>query len=59
MLRSYHPCFARRFGGVSGGKETQGWRDASHTAMVGAGKSGSAKLPIATIMYPGKLALSQ
>ena len=22
----YHPCFAARFGGVSGGKETQGWR---------------------------------
>src|SRR5215471_10361606 len=42
------PCFARRLGGVSGGKETQGWRDSSHTAMVGAGKFGSAKLPMAT-----------
>jgi len=31
-------------GGVSGGKESQGWRDFSHTAMVGAGKFGSAKL---------------
>jgi hypothetical protein len=25
----YHPCFAERFGGVSAGKETQGWRDSS------------------------------
>src|ERR1700730_4313335 len=41
----YHPCFATRLGGVSGGKETQGWRDSSHTAMAGAGKFGSAKLP--------------
>jgi len=44
----YHPCFATRLGGVLGGKETQGWRDSSHTAMVGAGKFGSAKLPMAT-----------
>jgi hypothetical protein len=43
-----HACFAARLGGVSGGKENQGWRDSSHTAMVGAGKFGSAKLPIAT-----------
>src|SRR5438309_157994 len=28
----YHPCFATRLGGVSGGRETQGWRDSSHTA---------------------------
>jgi hypothetical protein len=55
----YHPCFGIRLGGVSGGKESQGWRDSSHTAMVGAGKSGSAKLPMATMMYPGKLSLSQ
>jgi hypothetical protein len=33
----FHPCFATRLGGVSGGKETQGCRDSSHTAMVGAG----------------------
>jgi hypothetical protein len=33
---------------MSDGNETQGWRDSSHTAMVGAGKFGSAKLPIAT-----------
>jgi hypothetical protein len=33
-----HPCFATRLGGVSDGKETQGWRDSSHTAIVGAGK---------------------
>ena len=50
----YHPCFTARLGGVSGGKETQGWRDSSHTAMVGAGKFGSAKLPMATATYPGK-----
>ena len=50
----YHPCFATRLAGVSGGKETQGWRDSSHTAMVGAGKFGSAKLPMATATYPGK-----
>ena len=43
----YHPCFATRLAGVSGGKDTQGWRDSSHTAMVGAGKFGSAKLPMA------------
>src|SRR5271165_1839479 len=55
----YHPCFATRLGGVSGGKETQGWRDSSHTAMLGAGKFGSAKLPMATATYPGKPSLSQ
>ncbi len=55
----YHPCFATRLGGVSGGKETQGWRDSSHTAMVGAGKFWSAKLPMATATYPGKPSLSQ
>src|SRR4029450_11148386 len=49
-----HPCFAARLGGVSGGKETHWWRDSSHTAMVGAGKFGSAKLPMATATYPGK-----
>jgi len=53
------PCFATRFGGVSGGKDTQTWRDSSHTAMVGGGKFGSAKLPIATATYPGKPSLSQ
>ena len=58
-LEPYHPCFAARFGGVSGGSETQGWRDSSHTAMVGAGKFGSAKLPMATLTYPGKPVLSQ
>jgi hypothetical protein len=55
----YHPCFAMRLGGVSGGRETQGWRDCSHTAMVGAGKFGSAKLPMAIVMYPGRLSFSQ
>ena len=54
-----HPCFAMRVGGVSGGNETQGWRDSSHTAMVGAGKLGSPKLPMATAMYPGKPSPSQ
>jgi hypothetical protein len=43
-----------RLGGVSGGKETQAWRDLSNTAMVGGGKLGSAKLPMATAMYSGK-----
>ena len=46
-------------GGVSGGKDTQGWRDSSHTAMVGAGKYGSAKLPMATVTVPGKPSFSQ
>jgi hypothetical protein len=55
----YQPCFATRLGGVSGGRETQGWRDSSHTAMVGAGKLGSAKLPMATATYPGKPSPSQ
>ena len=55
----YHTCFARRLGGVSGGRETQGWRDSSHTPMVGAGKFGSAKLPMATATYPGKPSPSQ
>ena len=54
-----HPCFATRLGGMSGGKETQEWRDSSHTAMVGAGKFGSAKLPMVTATYPGKPSLSQ
>jgi hypothetical protein len=57
--RFYHPCFFIRLGATSGGKETQGWRDSSHTAMVGAGKFGSAKLPMATATYPGKPSLSQ
>jgi hypothetical protein len=57
--RLFHPCFATRLGGVSGGKESQGWRDSSHTAMVGAGKFGSAKLPMATATYPGKPSPSQ
>src|SRR6516164_6761254 len=43
----FHVCFATRLGGMSGGKEIQGWRDSSHTAMVGTGKFGSAKLPMA------------
>ena len=55
----YHPCFAMRLGGVSSGRETQGWRDSSHTAMFGAGKLGSAKLPMATLTYPGKPVFSQ
>src|SRR5712691_7319121 len=56
----YHPCcFATRLGGVPGGKETQGWRDSSHTAMVGAGKFWSAKLPMATATYPGNPSFSQ
>jgi hypothetical protein len=55
----YHPCLAARLGGVSGGREIQGWRDSSHTAMVGAGKFGSAKLPMATATYPGKPSFSQ
>jgi hypothetical protein len=38
---------------------SQGWRDSSHTAMVGAGKFGSAKLPMATVMCPGKPSFSQ
>jgi hypothetical protein len=46
-------------GGVSGGNETQEWRDSSHTETVGAGKFGSAKFPMATMTYPGKLSLSQ
>lgn len=54
-----HPCFVMRLGGVSGGMETQGWRDSSHTAMVGAGKYGSAKLPMATVTVPGKPSFSQ
>ena len=55
----YHPCFAMRFGGMSGGKESQEWRDSSHTPIAGAGKFASAKFPIATARYPGKPSLSQ
>src|SRR6516165_7241783 len=54
-----YPCFAMRFGGVSGDRESQGWRDSSHTPIVGAGKFGSAKLPMATATYPGKPSPSQ
>src|SRR5438874_1052993 len=57
--RVRQPCLAMRLGGVPGGNEIQGWRDSSHTAMVGAGKFGSAKLPIATTTYPGKPSPSQ
>jgi hypothetical protein len=55
----YHTCFTTRLRGVSAGKETQGCRDSSHTAMVGAGKFGSAKLPMATATYPRKPSFSQ
>jgi hypothetical protein len=58
-LLSDHPCFGRCLGGISGGKETQEWRDSSHTAIVGAGKFGSAKLPMATATYSGKPSFSQ
>jgi hypothetical protein len=44
---------------VSDGNETQGWRDSSHTETVGAGKFRSARFPMATTTYPGKLSLSQ
>ena len=54
-----HPCFAECFGGMSGGKLTHGWRDSSHTARVGPGKLGSAKLPIATLTSPRNPAFSQ
>src|SRR5258707_15050636 len=50
----FHPCFATRLGGVSGGRETQGGRDSSHTLMVGAGEVGSAQLPVARATCPGK-----
>ena len=55
----YQPCFATRLGGVSGGKVTQEWPVSSHTAIFGAGKLGSAKLPIATVMNPGKPSFAQ
>jgi len=45
----YHPCFVN----VAVGKEIQAWRDSSNTAMVGTGKFGSAKAPMATATYPG------
>ena len=51
---SNHPCFGARLGGTSGGSATHGWRASSHTAIVGAGKSGSAKVPMATATKPGK-----
>jgi len=59
ICKGGHPCFAERFGGVSNGKASQGCRDSSQTAMVGAGKPGSAKLPMATLTSPGKPAFSQ
>src|SRR5262249_22906129 len=55
----FYPCFAMRLGGVSDGKDTQGCRDSSHTPIAGAGKFGSAKLPMATATYPGKPSPSQ
>jgi len=48
-----------RLAGAPAGKETHGCRVSSHTAMVGGGNAGSAKLPIATTKYSGKLSLSQ
>jgi hypothetical protein len=37
----YQPCFATRFGGVSGGKETQGgWSHNTHGSMHGSGTCG-------------------
>lgn len=59
MLPDLQPCFANRLAGASGGRTTQGWRCSSQTASAGAGKFGSAKLPIATTTKPGKLSLSQ
>jgi DNA (cytosine-5)-methyltransferase 1 len=43
------PLSARAAGGG-----TQGWRDSSHTDTVGAGKVGSARVPMATATRPGK-----
>jgi hypothetical protein len=53
-LRQAGAMVEYRLGGVPDGKASQGWRDLSNTATVGAGKLGSAKLPIATAMYSGK-----
>jgi hypothetical protein len=44
---------------VSVGSEIQGWCVSSQTEIVGAGKFGSAKLPIATATIPGKASLSK
>jgi hypothetical protein len=54
-----HPCFAMRLVACSDGKGTQGWRHSSHTEMVGGGKLGSAKVPIATAITSGKPVFSQ
>src|SRR4029079_648991 len=56
---AYQACFGARLGGISGGKDTQVWRASSHTAIVGGGKFGSAKVPMATATYPGKPSPSQ
>ena len=42
------PCFGMRLGAVSGGRVTQGCLESSHTEIVGPGKLGSAKVPMAT-----------
>ena len=41
------PCFGMRLGAVSGGRVTQGCLESSHTEIVGPGKFGSAKVPMA------------
>ena len=42
------PCFFVRLGGMSGGRVTQRCLESSHTEIVGPGKFGSAKVPMAT-----------
>ena len=42
------PCFAACLGGTPSGNATHAWRCSSQTAIVGAGKPGSAKVPMAT-----------
>ena len=42
------PCFGVRLGGMSGGRVTQRCLESSHTEIVGPGKFGSAKVPMAT-----------
>src|SRR5262249_13311745 len=54
-----YPCFAVRFGGVSGGRERHGCPDSSPTPLLGAGEFVASTLAMATATYPGKPSPSQ
>jgi hypothetical protein len=56
MTVRHYPCLAARFGGVSGGNETHGWRVSCNGRWRNVG---SPKLPMATVTCTGKPSFSE